>query len=909
MPARHQPISLQVYGKRIRSLPVISDHYRSAPGELEAGSQGLMIWPSERRVVAMLLNTMLSGRPVQKEVIATSPCQELLKALQTTEAGLSSAEAAARAAVYGPNRLTKDHPSALRILGRQFQSALISLLLGASGIAFLLRDVSDGLIIALILLINASLGFLQEYRSERAVEQLSAYLRRRVMVRRAGALLSLDETQLVPGDILVVKEGDLVSADAKLLTAEHLLVNESHLTGESVAVPKSTHLEASEEQRTAASLLFAGSTIEQGEGIGVVYAIGDATELGQLATLSRQTRKITPYEQSLRSFSAFLMRVTMVTLLLLFVTKLLITHDVSQVTTFLLFILALAIAVVPEALPVITTLTLTRGTLQLAEQNIVVKRLSALEDWGQMTLLCTDKTGTLTENRMSVLGLLTRDERLLEQFAAASIEPAEGSQQHQGSYDQALAAFLPAEVQERGRRFRLLREVPFDPEARRRRLVLWDTVEQHTYLVVIGAVETLLALAPCPDGDEYLHTTTLENQQGIRHLALAYREVEYAADCSILDQERHLTFLGCVKFFDPLKPSAKAAVALAERLGVSIKILTGDSPGVAEYIGRQIGLVDASHPVSSGADLEAMSSEEVKAALANCHVFARVTPQQKYTLIRVLKERHIVGYQGDGINDAPALKLADVAVAVDTATDVAKANADIILLEKDLHVLVKGIKTGREIFVNIRKYISYTMVGNFGNFFALGALYLLSMDLPLLPVQLLLTSLITDLPLLTISSDTVDPDAIARPQRDHTHGLMFLALVLGTLTALVELLFFASIKRQVTPVMETSLFVFLSLLQLVVIVAIRNRGHWWQAKRPSLLLSSAMVGTALCSMALPYIPLLARLFSFTPLPVSELGIILAIICGYVFLLDLVKVWFFRLLDQGQQRQGPSQARR
>lgn len=438
---------------------------------------------------------------------------------------------------------------------------------------------------------------------------------------------------------------------------------------------------------------------------------------------------------------------------------------------------------------------------------------------------------------------------------------------------------------------------PFDPEARRRRLVFRDTAEQHTYLVVIGAVETLLALAPCPDQDEYLHTTTLENQQGIRHLALAYREVEYAESFSILDQERHLTFLGCFKFCDPLKPSAKAAVALAERLGVSIKILTGDSPGVAEYIGRQIGLVDASHPVHTGADLEVMSSEEIKAALANCHVFARVTPQQKYTLIRVLKAHDIVDYQGDGINDAPALKLADVAVAVDTATDVAKANADIILLEKDLHVLVNGIKTGREIFVNIRKYISYTMVGNFGNFFALGVLYLLSVELPLLPVQLLLTSLITDLPLLTISSDTVDPDAVARPQRDHTHGLMFLALVLGTLTALVELLFFASIKRLVTPVMETGLFVFLSLLQLVVIVAIRNRKHWWQAKRPSVLLSSAMLGTFLCSMALPYIPLLAHLFSLTPLPVPELGIILAIICGYIFLLDLVKVWFFRLLGQ------------
>lgn len=407
----------------------------------------------------MLLNTMLSGRLVQKEVIATSPYQELLKALQTTEAGLSPAEAAARAAVYGPNRLTKDQPSALRILGRQFQSALIFLLLGASGIAFLLRDVSDGLMIALILLINASLGFLQEYRSERAVEKLSAYLRRRVLVRRADTLLSLDEAQLVPGDILVVKEGDLVPADAKLLTAEHLLVNESHLTGESVAARKSTHPEASEEQHTTASLLFAGSTIEQGEGIGVVYAIGDATELGQLATLSRQTRKITPYEQSLRSFSAFLMRVTMVTLLFLFVTKILLTRDFSQVPTFLLFILALAIAVVPEALPVIATLTLTRGTLQLAKQNIVVKRLASLEDWGQMTLLCTDKTGTLTENRMSVLGLLAKDEHLLEQFAAASIEPAEGSHQHQGSYDQALAAFLPTEIQEQAKRFRLLREL------------------------------------------------------------------------------------------------------------------------------------------------------------------------------------------------------------------------------------------------------------------------------------------------------------------------------------------------------------------------------------------------------------------------------------------------------------------
>jgi Mg2+-importing ATPase len=312
---------------------------------------------------------------------------------------------------------------------------------------------------------------------------------------------------------------------------------------------------------------------------------------------------------------------------------------------------------------------------------------------------------------------------------------------------------------------------------------------------------------------------------------------------------------------------------------------------VAAYVAGQIGLGEEAY---TGDDLEQMSPEALEQAVSASNVFARVSPAQKYAIIQALKRNHVVAYQGDGINDAPALKLADVGIAVDSATDVAKESADIVLVKRDLQVLINGIQSGRAIFLNINKYIKYTMVGNFGNFFALAFLYLLSLALPLLPVQLLVTSLVTDVPLITIASDTVNREEMLRPEKYDIRALILISLLLGTLTALFEILFFALLRAQSPLFVQTSMFIYVTFIQLFIIVTVRNRDHFWKGKGPSPLLLGAISLAFLFTLVLPYVPALARLFSLTPLPPQELGIILALIVTYVLVLDTVKVCYYRV---------------
>jgi P-type Mg2+ transporter len=835
---------------------------------------------------------------MDKQAIAALSAHQALEQLQASPEGLSSSEAEKRRATSGLNVLTKSKHTALDVLLRQLKSSLVYLLAFASIFSFVLGDLSDGIIIAVILVINTSLGFAQEYRSERAVEKLSTFISKKVSAKRDGKTVQLDESVLVPGDIIFLEEGDVVPADCKLLNAENLQANESQLTGESVPVTKT--VQAGEGQPTTSddsSLLFTGSVIEKGKATAVVYAIGDTTELGKIASLSTRTRKVTQYEKSLQAFSSRLILVVLVTLLVTFLAKLLLTRDFSHLPQFLLFIVALAIAVVPEALPVIATVTLSRGATQLARQQVVVKRLSSLEDLGNTTLLCTDKTGTLTEGKMRIQKIVADDQERLQQFAAAAVESAnETGAVRPNSYDDAFLAYIPPDVQEQARRYRQVQALPFDPERRRKSKVIEDTTTHRHYLVVLGAVETLLELSDCQGQhkEQYLAEVTSDGKQGLRDFALAYRELPTSGPVDIPQEEQHLTFLGFVTLADPLRPSAKQTIDRAESLGVAVKILSGDSREVAAYIGSQIGL---GGNVYIGDELANMPPDELQRVVNSCNVFARVSPAQKYTIIETLKRDHVVGYQGDGINDAPALKLADVALAVDTATDVAKESADIVLLNQDLGVIINGIRSGRAIFLNIEKYLKYTMVGNFGNFFALAILYLFALNLPLLPVQLLLASLITDVPLITIASDRVNSKEIIRPEKYNTRSLMLISLVLGSCTALFELLYFVLVSSRTPVFVQTGMFLFLTLLQFIVIVSIRNRDFFWRGVKPSTLLASAVALALVVSFALPYIPPTARLFSFTPLPLQELAVLVGLALLYLVVLDTIKVWYYRVIER------------
>jgi len=501
----------------------------------------------------------------------------------------------------------------------------------------------------------------------------------------------------------------------RLIHVDDLSVNESQLTGESAPVVKSS--------TGTNSLVFAGSIIERGEAEGLVYATGKSTEIGKIAHLSSSTVRTTQYEKSLSSFSSFLVKVTFFTLAIVFILKLILTHDTSHIASLGLFIVALSITVVPEAMPVIATVTLSNGAMKLAKRHVIAKTLTAVEDLGNITLLCSDKTGTLTENSQTVKDVIADDKQLFQRLAIASLESLdEKRKKFQTSFDKAFLDYVSDDIKQQTKNYQRLEELPFDPAARRRRVVFRD--EQKTYLVEIGSVETLLSITSEPKKEHYLKIAQAGGKTGLRDLGIAYKEITYTTrdQFDILKHEQDLKFVGFVTLEDPLRSTTKHTIALAEKLGVAIKILSGDSKEVTEYVAREVGLIGDKQVVYTGKELEAMSDEQFSRAVEENNAFAQLNPEQKYRIIKVLKLHNVVGYQGDGINDAPALKLADVAIAVNNATDVAQDSADILLLRNDLSVIINGISYGRLIFSNINKYIRFTMVSNFGNFFAISAL-------------------------------------------------------------------------------------------------------------------------------------------------------------------------------------------
>lgn len=825
---------------------------------------------------------------------ATLSEEELLKRFDTSlPAGLSSPGAEDRIRATGFNEITASQVPWWEIAVRQFKSAFIYLLLIAAAIVLVIGEYLDAGIILGFVIINAALGFYLEYKSDQALRALQQFITQRARVKRDSQWHTIDSRNLVPGDIIRLETGDAVPADVRILSMHGLVVNETMLTGESVPVPKNPDTLANEPKNVYEShnLCFSGTSVVGGDAIAVVMETGSHTAMGTIARLTVETTKESEFSKGIERFSRFILRMILVTLVFIFVANLLIKGGNVDIIELMVFSIALVVSVVPEALPVVTTVSLSRGALQLAKQGVIVKRLTAIEDIGSIEILCTDKTGTLTENTLKVTEISPGADPDLLHYALLTVAETEEKAE---PFDIAIVEAeleLPhskTSVQER------IAEIPFDPERR------WNAVlvreNANTMIIVRGAPEEVNQLSrsrPEPDQRVISDWLSGKGRAGDRTIAIAKRVLPPETTGILHEDVRDLEFLGAVAFTDPIKPSTYRAVELAKELGVSIKIITGDSGEVAGAVGVQIGLLDDPTRVLSGSALMALPPDEREHALVEHAVIARVTPEQKFEIIRILQGSYTVGFLGEGINDAPALKLAGVSLVVESAADIAREAADIILLQKNLEVIIEGIRSGRAVFANSVKYLKATLASNFGNFYAIAISSLFISFLPMLPLQILLLNLVSDFPMISIATDNVDAAELTRPKKYEIREIVLIATVLGVVSTVFDFMFFAVFVSHGAETLQTNWFVGSVLTELVFLYSIRTKLPFYKAIRPSWMVLALTGFAGAVAIVLPYTSLGQTGFHFIPPTTVDLGIILSLVGAFFVCAELVKNFYYR----------------
>ena len=854
----------------------------------------------------------------------SAPLPQLLDTLGSSSQGLSPAEALARLERLGPNRLTAGPRSGdLNLLLRQFLSPIILILLGAALLSFALESFTDGAIILLIVLLSGLLGFWQERGAARAVDQLLAVVELRCTVVRGGEELQVPVADVVPGDVVVLAAGAGIPADCRLLEERDLSVNEAALTGESFPVSKSVMPAPAEPLATETPIaqrsdrLAMGSHVVSGTGRAVVIHTGRSTVYGAIAAQLRQRRPETEFERGVRRFGNLLLEITLLLIALIFAVNVYLNRPV--VDSFL-FSLALGVGLTPQLLPAIISVNLAHGARRMARQQVIVKRLAAIENFGSMDVLCTDKTGTLTEGISQVHQALAADGAACEQVLLHAWLNAVFETGFSNPIDDALRSLspdqLPAVEAGSAALWHKLDEQPFDFHRKRQSLLLQPPAElgSEPLLITKGALARVLAVCtlarradgscvPLADLEAGISTSSKAlSAQGYRLLGVARR---LHPPRTIQPQsEQGMTFLGLLVLRDPLKPGIPATVAELQQLGVRLKIITGDNTLVAMRIGQEVGLLNPA--VISGAELLQISDEALPIRAEAVDVFAEVEPNQKERLIRALRRGgHVVGYMGDGINDAPALQAADVSLSVQGAVDVAKEAAEIVLLENDLAVLSAGIREGRRTFANTLKYVFMATSANFGNMISMAGASLLLPFLPLLPKQILLTNLLTDLPEMTIAGDRVDADWIEQPHRWDIAFIKRVMLTFGLVSSLFDVLTFAVllwVLRSSPAEFRTGWFME-SVVSAASIVLVVRTHRPLTASRPSRSLVLATVAVVILTLLLPTTPL-GRLFGFVPLPPSFLLLLAAVLIAYVLTAERVKRWFYRDLRQARVQTPP-----
>ena len=826
-----------------------------------------------------------------EEAGALSP-QEVLARLGTRSGGLSSQEVAERLEAFGRNVLAVRQARPSSVLLRQLRNPLLVLLIAAAVVSAFTGGGTNSVIIATIVAASVGLGFVNEYRAERAIDALRAHIRHDTEVRREGRSLRIPVTELVPGDVVALRMGDLVPADVRILEADDLECDEAVLTGESLPVEKTPGPVRAVDTGRLTNCAYMGTIVHQGSGVGVVVETGTRTGFGQIAAGLGVRPSSTAFQVGLARFSRLLFGVAGVLTAFIFIANVALSRPIIDA---LLFSLAIAIGIAPEMMPAIVTVSLASGSRALAAKKVLVKRLVAIEDLGNIELLFTDKTGTLTQGAMNferAIDAAGQDARRPRVHGLVCNEATVDEQAPVGgnALDEALWMGATAETVAAASSFERLHLLPFDHE-RRLASVVAKSPDGQVRLITKGAPEAVLDR--CVDLTAVV-TTTLASlfSRGERVLAVASRAWGHPG---ILDAatEGGLTFEGFLTFADEPKTDAGAAIARLQGQGIGVKVITGDNGVVAQKVCAEIHM--PCEGVLSGADIEAMDEQQLRDAIPTTTVFARVGPDQKSRIIEAA--RHMgkdVAFLGDGVNDAVALHHADVGISVDSATDVAKDAADIVLLDKDLGVLADGVAEGRRIFANTMKYVLMATSSNFGNMFsAAGASAFLSF-LPMLPFQVLLNNLLYDTGQLAIPTDRVDPEGLDRPaawdMRFITRFMLFFGPVssifdFATFLVMLGLLHAGHVE------FRSGWFVESIATQTLVIYVIRTRRIPFVRSRPSLPMLVVPTGAALCGAVLPYTGA-AHWLGFSPLPWDFFLIIGGMVVVYLWLVELGKGLFF-----------------
>lgn len=838
---------------------------------------------------------------------------DVLRSLASSVEGLTESAVAERLKRFGPNRVAHEgRPTLFQELVGRAKNPLNALLLTLAAISWSLGDVRAAVVIAAMVVLSVGLAFVQEHRSNNAAAKLEAMVQTKATVRRPGAR-SDDEgfveepiERLVPGDIVRLSVGDIIPADLRLLEAKDLFVNQAALTGEAMPVEKTAHPAPSPADPFAApNLVFMGANVVSGYADAIVVETGRRTSFGAVAEKIVGERALTSFDKGVTKFTWL-----MISFMMVMVPAVLVINGLTKGNWLqaLLFAVSVAVGLTPEMLPMIVTVNLAKGAIAISRKKVIVKRLNAIQNFGAMDVLCADKTGTLTQNRI----ILKRHIDIYGRPSDLVLEYAYLNSHFQSGLKNLLdiAVLEHAELEEKLRpnhQFTKIDEIPFDFERRRLSVVVQRDDGQHL-LICKGAVEELFsisaryeALNECGRLDpSHLETAKREtaelNADGFRVVAVAYKEMPPQQNTYSVADESDLTLLGYIAFLDPPKGSAAGAIAALAKAGVAVKILTGDNDIITRKICRDVGL--SADRIALGSEIDHMSEDALSELAATTVVFAKLSPPQKAQVIDALHRKgHVVGYLGDGINDGPALKAADVGISVDTAVDIARDSADIILLEKSLAVLGEGVLEGRKVFANIVKYIKMGASSNFGNMFSvLGASIFLPF-LPMTPIQVLTNNLLYDFSQTAIPTDHVDDEYLAAPRKWDIGNITKFMLCVGPVSSIFDyatyaLMLFAFDAWNNPALFQTGWFVESLLTQTLIIHIIRTARIPFIESRASQALLMTTVIVCLVGVWLPISPL-ASIFQFTPLPWLYWPAVASFLLSYAVLAHLAKSWFVR----------------